>query len=136
MKKTIAFAMIAIMVLALFAGCHTGYRRTAATRPDGMVSDGVARDPLYRHDNVVTDRNVTRGTYPGGHAVTPGYHPYNRNDSLTRGSEGLFGGNVNGNTGRVTDNHHTARRATDGVSTTNVPSVNVPSARLPGGVTR
>ena len=65
MKKAISLALIAILFLALFAGCNT-YRRPAYT---GTVVDGgsyTTRDFQYRADGSVTNvGRATNGTHTG-----------------------------------------------------------------------
>lgn len=70
MKRTILFALIAVMFLAMFTGCRA-YRRTAVTTPNHAVTntDGrTTRGFHYRNDG-----HVTGGTHRDGRA-THGHH--------------------------------------------------------------
>ena len=83
MKKTIMFALLVLLFLALFTGCRA-YRRTDVTVPghyvtntDGRTTQGFqyrsdgypagVRDHGYRHDSLVTGRD---GVVGHGNTVT------------------------------------------------------------------
>ena len=80
MKKAITLTLIAILFLALFAGCNT-YSRPMA---DGTVDGGrVTRGFQYRHDGYVTDGRTTRD-------VRTHYDNY-RYDGHMTGHDGMTG---------------------------------------------
>jgi len=90
MKRTILFALIALMFLAMFTGCRA-YRRTAVTAPGHVVTN--------------TDGATTRGFHyrNDGH-VAGGYH---RDGRATHGYQGRVHGQHAGRSfrqdGLVTD---------------------------------
>ena len=90
MKRTISFALIALMFLALFAGCNT-YRRPVVTAPDNAVVDGnrVTRGAHNRTDGIGTDGRVHRGHYRhDGARITRGHY---RHDGLITDTDGVVG---------------------------------------------
>ena len=119
MKKTILFALIAILFLAMFTGCRGYYRRTPSIAPGYEVTntDGrTTRGFHYRQDGYATRDGMSRGHYRGG-SVTHGNHP-GRHDARTHWGDGLVtdtDGRIGNGTfaDRPADGYGTARRAAD-----------------------
>jgi len=90
MKKTILFALIAILFLAMFTGCRA-YRRTAYTAPGGYEvtnTDGRTTQGFqYRNDGYPSGGNVNRGAH---HSRHDGYRHY-RHDGLVTDTDGIIG---------------------------------------------
>ena len=113
MKKAISFTLIVLLVLALFAGCNSGYRRTAVPMPagngivDGGRTIGNTGTPGAVHHGTYRDGNVIAGHTRDGHTTHSGYH----HDGLTRGvvadRDGVIGNGVHA------DRSHSAARGTD-----------------------
>jgi len=60
MKKTVTITLLALLFLALFAGCNT-YSRTAVTTPNYEAGYRAHRGMNhYRHDGYVADGNENR----------------------------------------------------------------------------
>jgi len=116
MKKTILFALIAIMFLALFTGCRA-YRRDNYASPGYEVTntDGrTTRGFHYRHDGYVGRDRVTRGHRRDG-GVTRGHHDgrqHHRHDGMVTDTDGIIGNGTYAD--RPADGYNGARRATDG----------------------
>ena len=102
MKKTILFALIAILFLTLFTGCRA-YRGSYSTMPGYEVTDIGGRPTRgfhYRSDGYVSTDRVTRGHHRGGH-VTRGHHDGHhgghharhnfRHDGLVTDTDGRIG---------------------------------------------
>jgi len=125
MKKTILFALIAILFVAMFTGCRASYRRVPVTTPGYEITntDGrTTRGFHYRNDGYAARDGVTRGHYRDG-SVTHGNHPgryHSRNqwgDGLITDSDGRIGNGTFAD--RPADRHGTTtRRTPDGVEST------------------
>jgi len=98
MKKTILFALIALLFLAMFTGCRA-YRRTAYTEPGHAVTNTDGRTTQgfqYRNDGYSTGDRVTRGHQrdsnmtQGQHSRHGSYHNY-RHDGLVTDTDGIIG---------------------------------------------
>jgi len=132
MKKAISLTLIAILFLALFAGCNT-YRRPVQT---GNTVDGrhhvTAPGFQYRTDGRVTNggrvtpgtartdgHHVTRGMHTDGHHMTHGVHTDGHHATRGTGSPYRYGGAMpqGGNYGDRPDGYTTARPVTDGAGT-------------------
>jgi len=133
MKRTITFALIALMFFGLFTGCGA-YRRTAVVTPESGVTDGtrVTRGgaPHHRRDGIANNGRVTRGHHRDGHHMTRGHHVtrghHYRHDGLVNHTDGTLG---NGLYGSRMDNHTAARRATDGMGSNSIGDLGVQNAR-------
>ena len=126
MKKTILFALIAILFLAMFTGCRA-YRRITPTTPGYEVTntDGRAttRGFHYRQDGYVTSDRVARDHhhrdgsavhgYLGRHDGSAIHGRHYRHDGLVTDTDGIIGNGTFADRPAL-DGHNAAGRATDG----------------------
>ena len=114
MKKTILFALIALMFLALVTGCRA-YRRTTPTTPGYEITNTDGRTTTqgfhYRHDGYVGR------SYPQAGSATHSYHGrHHRHDGLVTDRDGIIGNGTHAD--RPADDYNPIRRPTDGVGIT------------------
>ena len=121
MKKTILFALIAIMFLALFTGCRAYRRTTPYTAPGYEVTNNggtTTRGFHYREDGYPSGGRVTRGHQRDG-GMTRGHHPGHdglhnyRHDGRVTDTDGIIGNGTFADRPATDGTNNTVRRGVD-----------------------